>query len=126
MSEFFRPFGPSQAFLIPLVKASPLAVTKVEKLVTFQMRLLQSYVDLSLNCLKTAGMVHDPQALLTFYTHQFETLALPTQQVLKDLRGRSEPSIGFPVEFTALVRGSVDEGASHVTQTTKGAFRKAA
>ncbi len=123
---FFNPFEPSQAFLAPLVKTHQLAVANLEKLATFQINLLQSYVDLGLTALQTAAQVRDPESLQAFYTSQLEAAATLPQKWMEDTQTLCTLKAGFQSDFNTQARATAEEWTAEVAKTAQKTDHKTA
>lgn len=102
-------FKQSQSFLTPLVKTNRLAVANFEKLVAFQMNILQSYVDFSIDRLKAAAEVDSPERLQEFLTGQFEAVAVLGQKLLDDSKALAELSTELSDEFSQQAEKNINE-----------------
>lgn len=103
------PFKQSQSFLAPIVKTNRLAVVNFEKLVAFQMNILQSYVDFSVDRLKAAAEVDSPERLQEFLTGQFEAVAVLGQKLLDDSKALAELSTELSGEFSQRAEENINE-----------------
>ena len=102
-------FKQSQSFLTPLVKTNRLAVANFEKLVAFQMNILQSYVDFSIDRLKAAAEVDSPERLQECLTGQFEAVAVLGQKLLDDSKALAELSTELSDEFSQQAEKNINE-----------------
>lgn len=98
-----------QSFLNPVVKANKLAVANLEKLVSFQVNAMQSYVELGLDWLKAAAEVSDPKSLQAFFSGQAEAANVVRQKLLDDAKALADLNAEFTAEFDKLVRDNVAE-----------------
>ena len=117
--QYFNPFEPSQGFLAPLVKTNQLAVANLEKLANLQMKILQSYVDLGLACLKAAAQVHDSASQQAFYTSQFEAAANLPQKWIDDTQAFSTLGAEFQDECSAQAKATVEEWTDEAKEASK-------
>lgn len=102
-------FKQSQSFLAPIVKTNRLAVANFEKLVAFQINILQSYVDFSIDRLKAAAEVDSPERLQEFLTGQFEAVAVLGQKLLDDSKALAELSTELSDEFSQRAEKNINE-----------------
>lgn len=130
---FSNVFEQYQSFLNPVVKTNKLTVANLEKLVSFQVAALQSYVDLGLKQLKAAAEVNDPKSLQKFVSDQVEATNVVRQKWLDDVRTLADLSTGFADEFGRLARDNAAElndktarAADQAVKTTEQAADKVA
>jgi phasin family protein len=126
-------FERSQSFLNPVVNTNKLAVAKLEKLVSFQLNALQSYVDLGIDRLKAAAEVSSVQDLPTFFNGQVEAIGTLRQLMLDDAKTLARLASEFQTDFSEQAKGNVQElsdktakAAKDTTEKAKGATAKAA
>lgn len=116
----------TQSYVAPVVKANKLAVTNLEKLVSFQFEAAQSYVDLGIRQLKAAAEVSNPQDLQSFFGSQVEFLNVLRQKLLDDTKAIADLSAGFKAEFDKLAEENVTELTEKATKVTRAAAKKTA
>lgn len=125
---FNKSFANAEQLVQPMVKANKLAVTNFEKLVSFQMNAMQTYVDMGLEQLKAAAEVNSPQSFQSFWSKQVEMSNVLRQKVLDDTKALVDLSNGMKDEFTKLAEDNVQEisqaapkAASKATEAAKKA-----
>lgn len=119
---FSKVAGQYEAFLAPMVKANRLAVSNYEKLVTFQMGALRSYVELGMERLKAAAQVSDLQGYQAFLNDQVQVAGVVRQKLLDDAKALADLGAGFKADFDTLVK----ESAATMNKAAKAAVGKAA
>ena len=126
-------FERSQAFLNPVVNTNKLAVAKLEKLVSFQLNALQSYVDLGIDRLKAAADVSSVQDLPAFFDGQVKAVGTLRQMMLNDAKTLARLASEFQADFSEQAKGNVQElsdktakAAKDTADKAKGATDKAA
>lgn len=92
----------------PVVNANKLFVANLEKLVNFQMSVLQSYKDMWLNQLKAAAEISDVQGLQQFYGRQTEVASTLRQKMMDDAKALADLGTGFKADFDKLAKDSVE------------------
>jgi len=115
-------FDSFQVSLVPIVKANKLAVANLEKLLAFQISVLRSYTDFSMDQLKVAANIHDPESLQDFFSDQFKATAILHRQLLDD----SKAMIQWGAEFQADWNKQVEENVKEVTAKTVRKAKEAA
>ena len=118
-------FERSQSFLNPVVNTNKLAVAKLEKLVSFQMDALQSYVDLSIDRLKAAAEVSSVQDLPNFYDGQVKAVSTLRQMLLNDAKTLARLTSEFQADFSEQAKGNVQELSDKTAKTAKDTAEKA-
>ena len=106
-----------------LLKANKLAVANIEKLATWQIASVKSYIDLGLDRLKAATEVTDVKSLQTFYNDQVKAVSALPQKVLEDSKTLANLGAGIKTDFEKLTKDTIAELSSKTTKTTP---RKAA
>lgn len=124
-ASFFNIFNQSQDFVSPVIKTNQLAVANLEKLLSFQVDVLQSNVDLGINRLKAAAEVSNPQDLQDFFQGQAEVANVLRQKGQEDARALVELITGFQAEFNSQAQDNVTEASNKVAEVTKKTTRKA-
>lgn len=119
---FNKSFANADQLVEPVVKANKLAVTNFEKLVSFQMNAMQTYVDMGLEQLKAAAEVNSPQTFQSFWSKQVEMSNVLRQKVLDDTKALVDLGNGMKDEFTKLAEDNVKE----ISQAAPKAASKAA
>jgi phasin family protein len=92
-----------------VVNANKLFVANLEKLVNFQMGILQSYKDMWLNQLKAAAEITDAQGLQQFYGRQTEVASTLRQKMMDDAKALADLGTSFKADFDKLAKDSVVE-----------------
>ncbi len=125
---FSKTFANTENLVEPMIKANKLAVINLEKLVSFQMTALQSYVDLGLEQIKAAAEVNSPQTLQAFWSKQVEVANVLRQKMLDDTKALVDLGNGMKDEITKLAEDNVKEiskvvpkAASKATEAAKKA-----
>lgn len=124
-APFFNVFNQSQDFVNPVIKTNQMAVANLEKLVSFQVNALQSYVDLGINRLKAAAEVRNPQDLQDFFKGQVEATNVLRQKGQEDAKALVELFAGFQAEFNKQAQENVTEVNKKVAEVTKKTTKKA-
>lgn len=119
---FNKSFANADQLVEPVVKANKLAVTNFEKLVSFQMNAMQTYVDMGLEQLKAAAEVNSPQTFQSFWSKQVEMSNVLRQKVLDDTKALVDLGNGMKDEFTKLA----EDNAKEISQAAPKAASKAA
>jgi len=70
----------------PLIKANQLFAANLEKMVVFQMNVLQSYLNIGLNQMKAAAEINDLNSLQDFYKRQSEIVETMRHKLLIDTK----------------------------------------
>ncbi|MFO1372597.1 MAG: phasin family protein [Candidatus Competibacteraceae bacterium] len=92
-----------------LIKANKLLVEELEQVFAFQMGVLHSYLNMSLNQLKAAAEITDTQSLHDFYTRQAEIASFLQQKSIKDTKVITDMATRFKAEFDNLIQATLDE-----------------
>lgn len=119
---FNKSFANAEQLVQPVIKANKLAVTNLEKLVSFQMSAMQTYVDMGMEQLKAAAEVNSPQSFQSFWSKQVELSNVLRQKVLDDTKALVDLGNGMKDEFTKLAEDNVKE----ISQAAPKAASKAA
>lgn len=125
-APFFNIFEQSQDIVNPVVKTNQAVVANLEKLVSFQMNALQSYIDLGISRLKAAAEVRDPQSLQDFFRGQLEAANVLRHKGLDDAKALAELIAGIQAEFNAKAQDNVTEFSNKATKAAKETADKAA
>lgn len=123
---FNKSFANADQLVEPVVKANKLAVTNIEKLVSFQMNAMQTYVDMGLEQLKAAAEVNSPQTFQSFWSKQVEMSNVLRQKVLDDTKALVDLGNGMKDEFTKLAEDNVKEVSQAAPKAASKAADKAA
>lgn len=123
---FNKSFANTDQLVEPVVKANKLAVTNFEKLVSFQMNAMQTYVDMGLEQLKAAAEVNSPQTFQSFWSKQVEMSNVLRQKVLDDTKALVDLGNGMKDEFTKLAEDNVKEISQAAPKAASKAADKAA
>jgi len=108
---FSKNFAQAETLLEPVMKTNKLAISNLEKLVSFQMSAMQAYVDLGLEQLRAATEINSPQTLQAFMSKQVETSNVVRQKMLDDTKALVDMGNGFKDELTKLAEANVKEFA---------------
>lgn len=106
---FSKSFSNMEGMIEPMLKTNKLAVAQLERLVSFQMSTLQSYVDLGLEQMKSAAEINGPQSLQAFWSKQVEVGSALRQKLLDDTKTLVDLGNGMKDEFTKLAEDNVKE-----------------
>ena len=106
-----------------VVKANKLAAANLEKLTTWQIKTVKSYIDLGLDRLKAATEVTDSESLQAFYKDQLEVAKTVQEKLVDDSKALGELSAAIKADLEKLVQESTVEPSS---KTSKTGSRKAA
>ncbi len=106
---FKKNFSNMESMLEPMVKANKMVIANMEKLASFNMATMQSYVDMSLEQMKAASEVNSPQALQAFWTKQVETANAMRQKMMDDAKALADMGNGMRDEFAKLAEESVKQ-----------------
>ncbi len=107
--EMNKNFANVEKMLDPMVKANKLVVANMEKLVNFNMATMQSYVDMSLEQMKAASEINNPQALQAFWSKQAETANALRQKMMDDAKALADMGNGMKEEFSKLAEENTKE-----------------
>ena len=107
--EMNKNFANVEKMLDPMVKANKLVVANMEKLVNFNMVTMQSYVDMSLEQMKAASEINNPQALQAFWSKQAETANALRQKMMDDAKALADMGNGMKEEFSKLAEENTKE-----------------
>lgn len=91
----------------PLIKANQLFAANLEKMVVFQMNVLQSYLNIGLNQMKAAAEINDLNSLQDFYKRQSEIVETMRHKLLIDTKAMSDLAARFKFEMDNLVQATL-------------------
>jgi phasin family protein len=91
----------------PLVKANKLFAGNLEKMLTFQMNALKSYLDIGLNQMRAAAEITDIQSFQDFCKRQAQIAQTVQYKMLNDIRAMSDMNARFKVEMDTLNRATL-------------------
>ena len=125
---FSKPFANVETMMEPMIKSNKLAVAQLERLVSFQMSALQSYVDIGLEQIKSAAEINSPQTMQAFMSKQVEVGNVLRQKMLDDTKALVDLGNGMKDEFTKLAEDNVKEFNNKAAPktTASAAAKKAA
>jgi phasin family protein len=114
-------FAQTETWMKPVVTANKVAVNNFEKLVDFQMKAWQKYVDLSMNQLKAAAEIDSPKAFQAYMGQQMETAGKFRQHMMDDFKALSEMGTDFKDDFTKLTENNIQKIKETATKTAQKA-----
>ena len=88
----------------PLIKANKLWVTDLEKLIKFQLKMVQSHMEIGLNQLKAATEIENVKSLQSFLSGQLDAANVLRQKLMDDAKALVDLSTSFKADFDALVK----------------------
>lgn len=118
---FDKVFAQTETWMKPMVSANQMAVTNFEKIVSFQMKALQKYVDMGLDQMKAAAEVDSPKAFQAYMGKQMETANTVRQHMMDDFKALTEMGNDIKEDYTKLAENSVQDMKEAVNKTTKKA-----
>lgn len=104
---FSKYFENTNALPNQMVKTSKLVVNELEKLMSFQMEVLQSYMDMNLKQLKAAASVKDPKSLQDFLSDQSGVAHELQEKMMKDAKTLAELTMGFKDNLDDLAKDNM-------------------
>jgi phasin family protein len=104
---FSKYFENTHALPSQMIKTHQLFVKELEKLMMFQMNVLQSYMDMNLNQLKAVANVKDPKSLQDFLSDQGQAAHTLRENMMDDAKTLAELTMGFKDNLDDLVRDSM-------------------
>ncbi len=104
---FSKCFENTNALPTQIIKTNKLLVNELEKLMTFQMEALQSYMDMSLNQLKAAADVRDPKSLQNFLSDQGEVANTLREKMMEDAKTLADLTTGFKDNLDYLAKDNM-------------------
>ena len=107
MKDKFAEVGYS--FAEPVFKTNKTAVAQVEKLVSFQMSTLSSYVDFTVERMKAAADVTSTDEFQSFMNDQMEAAAYLRKKMLDDAKALTEIMVGFRDDYAKLAEENVHD-----------------
>lgn len=123
---FTKSFANVEGMMEPVVKTNKLAVAQLERLVSFQMSTMQTYVDLGLEQLRAIAEINSPQSLQAFWGKQVEVANSLRQKVLDDTKALVDLGNGMKDEFTKLAEDNAKEFTKAAPKAPQAAAKKAA
>ena len=118
MNKFY---GQTEAFIGPMAKANQVAVANFEKVVDFQFKAWQKYMDMGINQMKAAAEIDSPNALQAFWGKQLETANTVREQIMDDVKVMAELGNDMKDDFSKLTEDNVRN-----IKTTASKAKKAA
>ena len=91
----------------PLVKANKLFADSLEKMLTFQMNALKSYLDIGLNQMRAAAEITDIQSFQDFCKRQTQIAQTVQYKVMNDMKSLSDINTHFKTDMGTLNRGTL-------------------
>ncbi|HRF62386.1 MAG TPA: phasin family protein [Candidatus Competibacter sp.] len=104
---FSKALEPPPILSEPLIKANQLFAANLEKMVVFQMNVLQSYLNIGLNQMKAAAEINDLNSLQDFYKRQSEIVETMRHKLLIDTKAMSDLAARFKFEMDNLVQATL-------------------
>jgi phasin family protein len=90
-----------------VIKTNKLFVNEFEKLMAFQMKVLQSYMDIHLNQLKAVAEVKDTKSLQNFLSDQTEVANTLREKIMDDAKRLADLSTGFKDSLDDLAKDNM-------------------
>lgn len=104
---FSKYFENTNALPTQVVKTNELLVNEFDKLMTFQMKVLQSYINMNFNQLKAVASVKDPKSLQDFLSEQGKRVHTLQEKMMADAKALAELSMGFKDSLDDLAKESM-------------------
>lgn len=104
---FSKCFENTHALPTQVTKTNKLFVNELEKLMAFQMKVLQSYMDIHLNQLKAVVEVKDTKSLQNFLSDQTEVANTLREKMMDDAKTLADLTTGFKDSFDDLAKDNM-------------------
>ncbi len=104
---FSKYFENTNALPTQVIKANKLFVNELEKLMSFQMQALQSYMDMNLNQLKAAAEIKDSKSLQSFLSDQSEVANTLREKMMEDAKTLAGLTTGFKDNLDDFAKDSM-------------------
>lgn len=92
-----------------LIKINKLFIGNMESVLTFQMNVLKSYLDISVNQMRAAAEITDLESLQDFYKRQMEITQTIQKKLMNDTRRMSKMATRFQTEIEHLTQATLDD-----------------
>ncbi len=106
---FSKTLKTPQALPNPLVQANQLFAKNMEKIFTFQINALKSYLDIGLNQMRAAAEITDAQSFQDFCKRQAQIAQTVQFKMLNDMKALSDINARFKSEMDTLNQATLQD-----------------